>query len=131
MKKAFYHGILSGLLAGLAGFIYNKIYAEAMWVDFSVVLGSTKIFSTTIFVCLIASLIYFFLTKSIKPWSDTLFNALFIIGSFASLILPFSFTLPLDLEFPELFIGLTVPMHFFPILFWMGTKHLFAPYQSK
>jgi hypothetical protein len=44
------------------------------------------------------------------------FNILVAVLSFASIISPISMSLPLDINNPELFPGLVVPMHFFPAL---------------
>ena len=35
MKTVFFHGITAGILAGLAAFVYNNVYSEALVVDFS------------------------------------------------------------------------------------------------
>ena len=52
-------------------------------------------------------------------------NFVFAILTFASILGPFATKLPLDVEMPELFPGLTVPMHFFPALAWFTLKPLF------
>ena len=57
---------------------------------------------------------------------EIVFNFLFSIGSFACVMVPISMTLPLDVQFPELFPGLAVPMVFFPALSWYTVKPLFT-----
>ncbi len=41
-------------------------------------------------------------------------------------MIPISVTLPLSIQFPELFPGLAVPMIFFPALAWYTVKPLFT-----
>jgi len=125
MKKVFYHGITSGILAALAASIYYKFYTEAMMLDYSKVANFASISGSSIFGCLLASLGYFWFSKLIKWNTDVLFNALFILLSFASFIGPFSAELPLDIFAPELFVGLSIPMHLFPVLFWIASKPAF------
>jgi len=43
----------------------------------------------------------------------------------------FGFELPLDIEQPELFPGLSAALHLFPVLFWLATKSLFKSPQAK
>ena len=46
--------------------------------------------------------------------------------SFAAVMIPISLTLPLKIQFPELFPGLAVPMVFFPAMAWYTIKPLFT-----
>ncbi len=125
MKQTLYHGAVSGLLAGLAASIYNEAYSQALIADFSSVFTWTNVFAVCVFSCVLASLGYFFFVKWVKKGSDSLFNAIFLIITFATFICPFSSELPMEVESPELFPGLSLPMHLFPILFWLATKPLF------
>ena len=131
MKTEFFHVITAGILAGLAAFVYNNVYSEALVVDFSKVANIGGIIGSSIFGCVLASLGYYFFGKIVKSNTDVWFNALFLILTFASCISPFSATLPTDMASPELFPGLTIPMHFFPILFWLATKPLFSRVLEK
>ena len=123
MKTVFFHGISAGGLAAFAAILYNKMYSEALLVDFSKVINSTSISGASVFACLLASVAYYFFTR--KKYSDEWFNGIFLLISFATFISPFSITLPFEIESPELFIGLAIPMHLFPVLFWMATRSLF------
>ena len=73
-----------------------------------------------------------FFSMSIKSQHDLeekgeiVFNFVFSIVSFACVIIPISITLPLDIQFPELFPGLAVPMAFFPAMAWYTVKPLFT-----
>jgi len=125
MKTIFLHGLFSAFLAGLAALIYNTVYSRAFESDFSAIINPFGIFASSIFGCMIASVGYYFFARRIKTHTDVWFNAIFLLLTFATLISVFSLTLPFTIKTPELFIGLSVPMHFFPILFWLSTKPLF------
>jgi hypothetical protein len=64
-------------------------------------------------------------SKWFKSKAEIIFNFSFAILSFASVIIPISISLPLNIKNPELFPGLAVPMHFFPVLSWLTTMPLF------
>jgi hypothetical protein len=119
------HGITSGALAGLASLVYHEAYSKALLVDFSKVVMTSGIISSCIFGCVLASVGYHFFSKCLKGRTDVWFNVLFLVLSFVSFAGPFSANLPMDIESPELFAGLTIPMHLFPVLFWLATKPLF------
>ena len=125
MKTVFYHGILAGLLAAIASDVYNNVYSMALVVDFSKVVNVGGIVGASIFGCVLASLGEHFFSKWVKSNTAVWFNALFLMLTFASCVGPFSAILPMDMASPELFPGLTIPMHFFPILFWLAMKPLF------
>jgi uncharacterized membrane protein len=133
MKQTLYHGAVSGLLAGLAASIFNEAYCQALIVDFTSVFTWLNLLAVCVFSCVLASLGYFFFAKWVKKGTDSWFNAIFLIISFITFLLPFSSELPMEIESPELFPGLTLPMHLFPILFWLATKPLFikeTPYNA-
>jgi hypothetical protein len=68
---------------------------------------------------------YALLAKWLPRAGEIVFNFVFVILTFASIMGPFAAKLPLTIEAPELFPGLTVPMHFFPVLAWFTLKPLF------
>lgn len=124
-KKVFYHSLLAGLLASVAGIIYNRIYFFATEADFSKVLNTGGIIGLNIMVCMAAGLVYWGLIKSMNKKGEILFNFLFSIISFACVMIPISISLPLKIQFPELFPGLAVPMVFFPAIAWFTVRPLF------
>jgi hypothetical protein len=124
-KKIFYHSILAGVLASIAGIIYYRIYFFATEADFSIVLNTGTIVGLNIMACILAGIIYWALAKSLNKKGEIVFNFLFSIISFACVMVPISLTLPLKIQFPELFPGLAVPMVFFPALAWFTVKPLF------
>jgi hypothetical protein len=125
MKKVLLHGLIAGVLAGIAAIVYNQIYSQMLMVDFSVVVNPLALMASNIFGCLLASLGYFFFAKMVKTKTNVWFNIIFIILTFASFVGPLTATLPTSIESPEMFVGLTEPMHLFPIVFWLATKSLF------
>ena len=125
MKTVFFHGILAGVLAAIASVVYNNVYTAALVVDFSKVVNIGGIIGTSIFGCVLASFGYHFFSKMVRSNTDVWFNTVFLVLTYASCVGPFSASLPMDIQSPELFLGLTIPMHFFPIMFWLAVKPLF------
>jgi len=124
-KKIFYHGISAGILSAVACIIYNRIYFFATEADFSKVINVPVIAGINLFACMLAAAGYWAFKRLLKKNADIFFNLTFTILSFASVIYPISVSLPLDIKSPELFPGLTVPMHFFPALAWFTIRPLF------
>ncbi|HEV2482045.1 MAG TPA: hypothetical protein VGS79_20410 [Puia sp.] len=124
-KRALFLGIVSGLLAGIAGILYARVYYTANEADFSKVVTSVKIISGSLFGGVLAAIGYTLLAKTLKTRGEIVFNLLFTVISFASLLLPIAYKLPLTIETPELFPGMVIPMHFFPALGWYTLKPLF------
>ena len=125
MKVTFYHGLTAGFFTAAACLVYNSVYTGAFATDFSSLINSVGIIGASFFSCLLASVGYYFFAKFVQRQTDVWFNILFLSISFASFVPLFAINLPLELSMPELFIGLTAPMHLFPALFWLATKPLF------
>ena len=120
-------------MAGLAAIVFDSAYAAALLVDFSMVINVPAMLGACLFGCTLAALGYWLLGKVVANGriKDIIFNAVFLLLTFASLVSSFAYELPLDVESPELFPGLSVPLHFFPALFWLATKPLFYPEASR
>ena len=125
-KKLFFWGICAGILSAIACIIYNRIYFFATEADFSKVINVGSISGSCIGGSLLAAIGYWVMQKWFKTKGEIIFNFTFSILSFASVMGPVSATLPLDIQFPELFPGLAVPMHFFPALAWFTLRPLFV-----
>jgi len=125
-KKIFFHSLIAGILASVAGLIYNRIYFFATEADFSRVLNTGSIIGLNIMVCLVAGILYWVLVKSLKKKGEVVFSFLFSIISFACVMIPILISLPLKVQSPELFPGLAVPMVFFPAMAWYTVKPLFT-----
>jgi hypothetical protein len=124
-KKALLLGIVSGLLAGIAGLVYARMYFKINEADFTKVASTVRILSSSLFGGVLAAIGYTAFIKLLKGSGEIAFNLVFTILSFASLLLPIAFKLPLTIETPELFPGMVIPMHFFPALGWYTLKPLF------
>ncbi|MFM2386385.1 MAG: hypothetical protein RL660_1142 [Bacteroidota bacterium] len=115
-KQTLVMGIAGSLLSSLASIIYLNIYKEAMLVDFSKIAGVANIVSACTIGCLLMAVGY----KLAIKWKGTKtvgwLTIVYSIFSFATIAGVFGFNLPLDTESPELFPGMIIPMHFFPVL---------------
>lgn len=130
-KRGLLLACISTILASIACLIYNKIYSEAFYVDFSKVINATSIISTCLATCTLMTTGYILVSKwkgkQLLPWANVAYG----IISFASIAGVMSFNLPLDIEFPEMFPGLTIPMHFFPLLSFMTVYSFFRDTNGK
>jgi hypothetical protein len=115
-KQTFIMGVAGSLLSSLASIIYVNIYKEALAVDFSKIVGSSNIIAACTIACFLMAASY----KLAIQWQGLKtigwLNIAFSIISFASIAGVLGFNLPLDTESPELFPGMVIPMHFFPIV---------------
>jgi hypothetical protein len=86
-----------------------------------------KIISATLFGGILAAVGYTVLVRTLKTRGEIVFNLIFTLISFASLMLPIAYKLPLTIDPTELplFPGMVIPMHFFPALGWYTLKPLF------
>jgi len=124
-KRLLLLGLIAGVLAGVASLIYQRIYTGSNGADFSTIAKPVNIVIVSIVAGLLASVGYGLLIKWLPKSGEIVFNFVLVILTFASIMGPFAVKLPLDFEQPELFPGLTVPMHFFPALAWFTLKPLF------
>jgi hypothetical protein len=126
LKKLLILGVVSGVLAGIVSLIYQKVYASSLGDGFTGVATPLYIMVSCTLGCIIAAIGYFLLSKVLKSNTEAVFNLLFTVITFATILGPIAAKLPLDTEMPELFPGLAIPMHFFPALAWFTLKPLFA-----
>jgi len=124
-KKSLALGIVSGLLAGIAGIIYAHLYYTINEADFSKVASTINILAASLFGGVLAAIGYTLLDKWLKTRGEIVFNLVFTLISFISLLAPIAVRLPRNIDTPELFPGMVIPMHFFPALAWFTLKPLF------
>ncbi len=129
-KQLLIYGIVAGFLSGLAGVIYQYIYQDMFFVDYSAVVNTGAIIGSSLIGTVLMSLGYFILIKVKKEKWIGVINFVYMFLAFASILPAMAVTLPLDVEFPELFPGLVVPMHFFVPMIFFGLGPLFMK-QSK
>jgi len=125
MRNHITHGITAGISSALAGIVYQNVYEEAMFLDFSAVINGASITAASIFGCVLMALSYLLADRLKKPNLKAWINMVIIAVTFLSILAPLSMTLPLDVEFPELFTGLAIPMHFFPAMIFFGLSPFF------
>ena len=130
-KRAFLLGVVSGILAGIASLVYASIYRSHIGSDFSNIATVTNIMAGSIGGGILAAIGFWLADRILKNKGEIVFNFVFVILSFASLMAPIAVRLPLDVEAPELFPGYAIPMHLFPALAWFTLKPLFIPSEIR
>lgn len=120
MKKHLIHGAAAGVLAAVASIIFFSIYVELYFVDFSAVIDEVAIIASSLIGCVVMAIGYIILDKIKKPNLYGVMNLLIMVLSFLSIVPVLAMTLPLEVDFPEMFPGMVVPMHFFPALTFFG-----------
>ncbi|PSL30789.1 hypothetical protein [Chitinophaga ginsengisoli] len=124
-KKYFLNGLAAGIFSGLAAFFYYRVYVAALEVAYNSIVSPASIFSASLFAGMLIALFCFGIDKLFKKEMETLTSLLLTGGVLVSIIIPFMISLPLDVDHPELFPGLVVPMQLFPVLGWFMFKPVF------
>lgn len=127
MKRYLLLALFSGLLAGLASFLYGKVYQEVLLVDYSTVVPVLTMFISCLIGTILATAGYAGLIKLLPKYGEISFGFLFAIVSFLSIAGAFAAQLPDsdDESFYYLFYGFVIPMHFFPFIAWFTLKPIF------
>ena len=131
MKNIFLQGLLAGILSAIAGIIYFQLYQNALQTHFDKLVNLGAIAGASVFGCMLmasgAALLFRFHQQQLLG----VLNVVIAVLSFASILSPISMALPLDIENPELFVGLVVPMHFFPALAYFAIAPFFSNNQRE
>ena len=126
MNKHFVHGVLAAVVSSAMGVTYLFIYERMSLISFSQVINIGTITGASVAGCTLMAIAYFGLEKSnirsLKGW----INLVIIALSFFSIFVPLLHNLPLDIDSPELFPCLAVPMHFFPAISFLALDSLFV-----
>ena len=132
-KKGILLGITSGIVAGGVGTLYNIIYNDAFYTDFSSVLNPIGIFISSIIGCLLMGVGYAVAARLKRPLLIPILNVLYCMLSFASIIgvLNYKFPLSMDPDMLVAFPGLAIPMHFFPALSFLALVPFFWKYETR
>lgn len=126
MKSHLLHGIIAGFLSGFAGVVYLNIYQNLLFLDYGLVINWSGILGATMIGCILMSLGYFVLEKIKKVKFKGILNLVYMLLSFLSIAPIMTISLPLEVDFPELFPGLAIPMHFFPLMIFFGIIPFFS-----
>src|ERR1700727_2126198 len=100
-RKSLALGIVAGLLAGIAGIVYARVYYTINESDFSKVASAARIVAASVFGGVLAAIGYTLLTNWLRNRGEIVFNLCFTMISFASLLAPIAVTLPRTIETPE------------------------------
>ncbi len=125
MKKIFFHGISAGILSAILCVVYLNLYQTALGTSFDKIVNIGSIIGASLFGCMLMSISYFLLLKFKKEKFKGLLNLVIALLSFVSIMSSLTFSLPLDIEAPELFPGLSVPMHLIPALVFFAIEPFF------
>jgi hypothetical protein len=116
IKQSVLQAFSSAALASVACIIYNTIYIKAFEINYSTVLNMGGIIGSCVFGCVLMATAYHIVFRwkgnKLLGWLNIVFSLL----SFVSIIGVLGFQLPVSIESPEMFPGLAIPMHFFPVL---------------
>ncbi|HLK30445.1 MAG TPA: hypothetical protein VKT28_17815 [Puia sp.] len=124
-KKNFLLGIFAGIFSAVACLVYIRVYFFAFEISFKKLINIGSVSGLCILACMLAAVGYSLFQKWFGKKSEMIFNLTFTLLTFVSIIIPISITLPLDLQNPEMFPGLAIPMHFFPAIGWYTLKPFF------
>src|SRR5260221_14709181 len=102
-KRSLLIGITSGVLAGIAGVIYARVYHSSLGADFSKLAPAVRIIASSLFGDVLAAIGFKLLDKILKEKGEIDFNFLFSIISFVYLLAPFAVKFTMDLDPPSLF----------------------------
>lgn len=130
-KQTFIMGIASSLLSSCASIIYLNIYKEALVVDFSKIAGITNIIAACTIGCFLMAVGYKLAIKLKGTKAVGWLNIIYSVISFATIAGVFGFNLPMETESPELFPGMVIPMHFFPVLAMLTIFPFFKIYNLE
>lgn len=119
-------GLVSGILAAIAGVAYFYIYQGLMLTEFDAVVNPMAIAMSCIIGTLLMALGYGLLNRFKKFKFVGWLNILIGLLSFLSIIPAIDAPLPLDMDAPELFPGLVIPMHFFPAIAFLSLVPFFV-----
>lgn len=119
--------ILSGLLSGLAAYLYGMVFQEALLVDYSAVVPTAAMFISSLIGTVLATAGFAGLMRITPKYGEIIFGFLFALVSFMSIAGVFAAQLPDsdDESFYYLIYGYAIPMHFFPYLAWYTLKPIF------
>lgn len=125
--KNLIHGVIAGLLSGLACYLFSDILRKEFMYDFSTIIKPINLFAACMFGCVLGSIGHFLATKFIPRFGEIIFNFLFTTAVFASLLSPMFFKLPLDFDeyLTVIFPTYAMVLHFFPAVIWFALKPIF------
>ncbi len=111
--------------------MYDKIYSDAFQLDFNQILNAVGISISCLIGNFLMVLGYFLFIKFNLSKLLVVLNVIYAAISFGSIVGVLAFKLPLEISFPDMFPGLAIPMHFFPIMTFLAIAPLFLNKSNK
>ena len=130
-QKTFIAGAVATALSSVACVVYAELYKNAFFVDFSQVVSIGSMISASAVGCFLMFVGYKLSSKVKVRNTAGWLNILYGVISFASIAGVLGFNLPLEVEFPEMFPGMVIPMHFFPLIAVLTIQPFFLFQQHK
>lgn len=126
-KKAFFHGISAGLLSSLICYFFTSILRDEFYYEFSSIISNQNIIGATMFTSILASVLNTLAIRVSPKYGETIFNILFSIAVFASLLMPMLHKLPLDFDeyLTVIFPTYAMVLHFIPPFVWFALNPIF------
>jgi len=126
-------GIVAGLLSGTACLVFAKVYQETMYLDFSPLVGTMNYFGACLFGCVLASIGFWAAVKVMPKYGEAVFNLLFALLTFASILGPIGYVWPLDADQDLItyFPMYAMTLHFFPAVVWFALRPWFITANFK
>lgn len=117
----FWAAMATGMIAAACSVGYAAFYQSALGVDFSQVASVPAIISANMIGAVLIMLVCWLLERW-KGQVPRSFGIGLVLLSLLSAGIPFMVSLPLNIPAPELFPGLTAPMHLLPALIWLALQ---------
>lgn len=131
IKNGLLLGIISGLVSGGICLLYSMIYYKASYTDFSTIVTPAGMFISSLIGTVLMAAGYLVVGRINKPNLYPIANIIYSAVSFGSTIGVITYTLPMDIQAPEMFPALAIPMHFFPIMSFLSLAPFFLKFQSR
>lgn len=126
-KRTLLMVVIASMLSSTASIIYLNVYKESMIIDYSNVIRPSDIISACTIGCILMAISYKYALHWKGPKTTGWLNIAFSVFSFATIAGVMGYNLPLETESPELFPGLIIPMHFFPVLSILTIQPFYLP----
>lgn len=126
IRKALLLGICTGIISALGATGYANMYNTTLF-DYSADLGYLTIAGTCIFISVAVSLVFWVAVIGLGKWGELVFNIVFCVGTMMSIEIPMN--AKIANEIPDFYPVYAIPLHFFPVLAWMGLRGFIFPLQ--
>ena len=124
-KNAFFHALTAILLSASASIVYYFVFLSLWKLDYSAIVNPFSITGICTFICALMSLGYLLVREwKGEKWIPWL-NILICLLSFIGVLMSFLIKLPLDVDNPEFFPSLVIPVQLFPVMAFLAVAPFF------